>query len=454
MSELIQIIRTQRGDLAEINAKLGLRDKMDLAPVVATVQGVLDQVRTRGDAAVLELTAKFDKVQIRADQLRVREDEIREALESMDAKLLGTMREAAANISRFHKAQLTPNLRLPTEFGGYTGLIQRPLDCVGVYVPGGSAPLPSSVLMNVLPARAAGVGKIVMCTPPRADGTVHPAILAAAAIAGVDEIYRVGGSQAIAAMAYGTETIPDVDKICGPGNIYVNTAKRLVFGHCDIDMFAGPSEILIIADQTATPAYVAADMLSQAEHDPLASSILVTTHEELALEVADELSRRVKLLPRRAIMERSLADYGAILIVPDLDTAIDFADELAPEHLELCLADDVAELVIARIHHAGAIFVGHYSPEPLGDYFAGPNHVLPTSGTARFFSPLNTSDFLKKTSLIHYTRRDLENAWKKVARFAESEQLEAHADAVRVRFGADLAATARSAGKNPEQGPA
>ncbi|MBP1757275.1 MAG: histidinol dehydrogenase [Firmicutes bacterium] len=440
MSSLVPIIHTERGDLAEINAKLGLRDKMDLAPVIATVQNVLDAVRTRGDAAVLELTEKFDHVRLKASQLQVRESEISDALEIVDPKLLGTMREAAANISRFHKAQLTPNLHLATEFGGYTGLIQRPLDCVGIYVPGGSAPLPSSVLMNVLPARAAGVGKIVMCTPPRQDGTIHPAILAAASIAGVDEIYRVGGSQAIAAMAYGTATIPDVDKICGPGNIYVNTAKRLVFGHCDIDMFAGPSEILIIADQTANPAYVAADMLSQAEHDPLASSILVTTSDELAQQVAAELARRVPLLPRRAILERSLADYGAILVVPDLDTAIEFADELAPEHLELCLADDIAEKAIANIHHAGAIFIGHFSPEPLGDYFAGPNHVLPTSGTARFFSPLNTADFLKKTSLIHYTRRDLEAVWKKVARFADSEELAAHADAVRVRFGADLAA--------------
>lgn len=439
MSSLVPIIHTERGDLAIINAKLGLRDKMDLAPVIATVQDVLDQVRTRGDAAVLELTEKFDRVRLTASQLRVRESEISDALGSLDPDLLAILREAAANITRFHRAQLTPDLRLPTAHGGYTGLIQRPLDCVGIYVPGGSAPLPSSVLMNVLPARAAGVDKIVMCTPPRPDGTVHPAILAAASIAGVDEIYRVGGAQAIAAMAYGTATIPDVDKICGPGNIYVNTAKRLVFGHCDIDMFAGPSEILIIADETATPAYVAADMLSQAEHDPLSSSILVTTSEALAMQVSAELSRRVPLLPRRAILERSLKDYGAILIVPDLDTAIDFADELAPEHLELCLADEVAERVIASIHHAGAIFVGHYSPEPLGDYFAGPNHVLPTSGTARFFSPLNTADFLKKTSLIHYTRSDLEAVWQKVAHFADSEELAAHADALRVRFGADIA---------------
>lgn len=436
----IPVIRTDRADLSAITQKLGLRDKMDLAPVIATVQGVIDAIRNQGDQAVLEWTQRFDKAKLTAGQLRVTTAEIASAKASLDPEFIQTLEEAAANISTFHKAQLTQDIRLPTAFGGYTGLVQRPLDIVGVYVPGGSAPLPSSVLMNVLPAKAAGVGKIVMCTPPRADGTVHPAILAAAAVAGVDEVYRIGGAQAIAALAYGTETVPAVDKICGPGNIYVNTAKRLVYGHCDIDMFAGPSEILILADESANAAYVAADMLSQAEHDPLASSILVTTSETLAYAVAIELPRRVPLLPRRAILERSLADYGAILLVPDLSTAIDFVNELAPEHLELCLKDSDLDSTVKSIRHAGAIFIGHYSPEPLGDYFAGPNHVLPTSGTARFFSPLNTADFIKKTSLIHYTRQDLEQVWEKVARFADQEELAAHADALRVRFGADLAA--------------
>ncbi|MDD2533197.1 MAG: histidinol dehydrogenase [Eubacteriales bacterium] len=437
----IPIIRTERAELSAITTKLGLRHKMDLAPVIETVQSVIDAIRNRGDAAVLELTQRFDKANLTADQLRVQPHEIAAATASLDLDFLQTLKAAAANISTFHKAQLTPDLRLPTAYGGYTGLIQRPLDIVGVYVPGGSAPLPSSVLMNVLPAKAAGVPKIVMCTPPRADGTVHPAILAAADIAGVDEIYRIGGAQAIAAMAYGTSSVPAVDKICGPGNIYVNTAKRLVYGHCDIDMFAGPSEILILADESANPTYVAADMLSQAEHDPLASSILVTTSEVLATAVAKELQRRVPLLPRHAIIERSLHDYGAILLVPDLATAIDFVNELAPEHLELCLKDADLDSTLASIRHAGAIFIGHYSPEPLGDYFAGPNHVLPTSGTARFFSPLNTADFIKKTSLIHYTREDLAAVWEKVAHFADQEDLAAHADALRVRFGADLAAT-------------
>lgn len=439
MSPLVSVTPTTRAGLATISAKLGLRDKMDLAPVIATVQTILDDIRAGGDTAVLEYTARFDKVTLTRENLKVTPAEIEQAVSSLDPALLSTLREAAANITRFHEAQLPQDIHLATANGGFTGLVHRPLDCVGVYVPGGSAPLPSSVLMNVLPAKAAGVPTIIMCTPPRPDGTVHPAILAAAAIAGVDEIYRVGGAQAIAALAYGTATIPAVDKICGPGNIYVNTAKRLVFGHCDIDMFAGPSEILILADKTAQPAYVAADMLSQAEHDPLASSMLLTTDPELASAVAAEIDRRVPLLPRRAILEKSLQHYGAILVVPDLGTAIDFANELAPEHLELCIQESDIEQTIAQIRHAGAIFIGHYSPEPLGDYFAGPNHVLPTSGTARFFSPLNTADFIKKTSLIRYTRQDLAAVWEKVAHFADSEELAAHADALRVRFDADLA---------------
>ncbi len=434
----IPIIRTNRQELKAVAARLGLRSKMDLAPVVSSVQTILDQVRQAGDAAVLDLTRRFDQVTLAANQLRVQPAEIASALamlEQTSPALLATMRQAAANIDRFHRAQLPSDLALPTTHGGSVGLIHRPLDVVGVYVPGGSAPLPSSVLMNVIPARAAGVGKIVMCTPPRRDGSIHPAILAAASIAGVDEIYRVGGAQAIAALAYGTATIPAADKICGPGNIYVNTAKRLVYGHCDIDLFAGPSEILILADDSANPLYVAADLLSQAEHDPLASGLLLTDSEELASAVRAELLRRAPLLPRRAILERSLTDYAAILVVPDLATAVDFANELAPEHLELCLCD--APAYVSRIRHAGAIFIGHFSPEPLGDYFAGPNHVLPTSGTARFFSPLNTAQFLKKTSLIHYTREDLADCWQAVAGFADAEELAAHADALRIRFGAD-----------------
>jgi histidinol dehydrogenase len=439
VSQLIRVQRTSRSELPAVAARLGLREKMDLQPVIATVQDVLSEVRERGDAALLDFTSHFDHVRLEQSQLRVPEQEIQAALDAVDPAFRDILREAAGNISRFHLAQLPQDIHLATVNGGYTGLIHRPLDCVGVYVPGGLAPLPSSVLMNVLPARAAGVPRVIMCTPPRRDGSVDPVILAAAAIAGVDAVYRVGGAQAIAAMAYGTATIPAVDKICGPGNIYVNTAKRLVFGQCDIDLFAGPSEILVLADETASPEFVAADLLSQAEHDPLASSILLTTSEKLADAVAAEVDRRVPLLPRQSILEQSLLHFGAILIVPDLGTAIDFANVLAPEHLELCLEEAELERTISQIRHAGAIFIGHYSPEPLGDYFAGPNHVLPTSGTARFFSPLNTTDFIRKTSLIRYTKPDLAEVWDKVTRFADQEGLAAHADAVRVRFQADRA---------------
>jgi histidinol dehydrogenase len=431
----MRIIKTDRQELKSMVNRLGLRGKMELEPVITAVQEIVSGVKNNGDIAVLEFTEKFDKVRLDADQLRVRESEIGLALDQVDVELLSIMKQAADNILTFHQAQLTGDLRIETSGGGFTGLLHRALDTVGIYVPGGSASLPSSVLMNALPARAAGVGRIIMCTPPDQSGNVDPVILAAASIAGVDEIYRVGGAQAIAAMAYGTDTVPAADKICGPGNIYVNTAKRLVFGHCDIDMFAGPSEILIVADGSANADYVAADLLSQAEHDPLSSSLLLTDQPALAEAVAAEIERRSAVLPRNEILRKSLQDYGAILLVPDIQTAIDFANELAPEHLELCLEN--AQEWLDKIRHAGAVFLGNYSPEPLGDYFAGPNHVLPTSGTARFFSPLNTSDFIKKTSVISYTRQDLAGCWEQVAAFASAEKLQAHADAVRVRFGAD-----------------
>ena len=432
------VIRTDRRELGSLANRLGLRGKMDLEPVIRATESILSQVRQHGDAALLTLTAQFDKVQLKADQLRVSEQEIGAALEKVDLNLMNILRQAAANILRFHQAQIPADLCLPAGDGGTLSLINRPLDTVGVYVPGGTAPLPSSVLMNIVPAKAAGVRRIVMCTPPRADGSVDPTILAAASIAGADEIYRVGGAQAIAAMAFGTSMIPRVDKITGPGNIYVNTAKRLVFGQVDIDMFAGPSEILVIADQTANPAFVAADLLSQAEHDVLASALLITDSPGLAESVAAEGSRRAALMPRIGILARSLPDYGAILIVPDLDTAVDFANELAPEHLEICVA--MPDNYVPRLRNAGAIFIGPYSPEPLGDYFAGTNHVLPTSGTARFFSPLNTTDFIKKISLIRYTKGDLAACWRSVADFAEAESLRAHAEAIRVRFDADMLA--------------
>jgi histidinol dehydrogenase len=434
----IKIIRTSRAELRRQVAQLGLRGKMDLAPVIQATEAILESVHRRGDAALLEWTERFDHVRLGADRLRVSEAEISQALEQTDLRLLDVLHRAAANIRTFHTAQRPTDVAVPTLYGGCVSLISRPLDTVGVYVPGGTAPLPSSVLMNIIPARVAGVRRIILCTPPRADGSVDPVILAAASIAGADELYRLGGAQAIAAMAYGTATVPAVDKITGPGNIYVNTAKRLVYGTVDIDMFAGPSEIVILADRTADPAHVAADMLAQAEHDKLASALLLTDDEDLAGQVAAEISRRIPLLPRAGIIRQALADYGAILVVPDLATAVDFVNELAPEHLELLLAEPERWQVLIR--HAGAIFVGTYSPEPLGDYFAGANHILPTSGTARFFSPLNTQDFYKKTSVIRYTQADLADCWRDIADFAEAELLRAHAESVRVRFQADLLA--------------
>jgi histidinol dehydrogenase len=436
----IRVLRTDRDELGTLAERLGLRGKMEIGPVVRVVEEIVALVRARGDDALLELTSRFDHVQLTPGTIRVSEREIGQALEQVDFSLLEIIRKAASSIRRFHLAQLPADVSLPAGHGGSVSLVSRPLDIVGVYVPGGTAPLPSSVLMNIVPARAAGVRKIIMCTPPRRDGSVDPSILAAASVAGADEIYKAGGAQAIAAMAFGTATIPRVDKITGPGNIYVNTAKRMVFGQVDIDMFAGPSEILVIADRTADPAYVACDLLSQAEHDVLASAILITDSQELADAAAFEVNHRAMSLPRADICARSLASYGKILVVPDLLTAVDFANELAPEHLELMVADP--DSILPRIRNAGAIFIGAYSPEPLGDYLAGTNHVLPTSGTARFFSPLNTADFMKKISLVRYTRDDLAECWRDIAGFAEAEQLQAHAEAVRVRFRTDDAAGA------------
>lgn len=429
----VPIIHTDRSERQSIAARLGLRGKMARQDVIDATAAILEAVRRDGDAAVLRFTEQFDHVSLTSDRLVVSEREISEAFEQTEPALLDVLREAAANIRRFHEAQVQPPLSLDDGAGARVGLMVRPLDLVGIYVPGGTAPLPSSVLMNAIPAKAAGVRRVVMCTPPRADGRIAPIILAAASLAGVDTIIKAGGAQAIAAMAYGTATVPAVDKVCGPGNIYVNTAKRMVFGQCDIDLFAGPSEILIIADETASPAFLAADMLSQAEHDRLASAILVTTSARIADETAAEIRRRAQLMPRADILAASLRDYAAILVVPDLNDACAFANELAPEHLELCIADPHA--LLGQIRNAGAVFLGHFSPEPLGDYFAGPNHVLPTSGTARFFSPLNTADFQKKISVIDYSREALSRCWEKIALFAEAEQLTCHAEAVRVRFG-------------------
>jgi histidinol dehydrogenase len=412
--------------------KLGIRGKMDLKPVIETVQQVIDNIRDNGDKALLGYTEKFDGVKLEASEIRVTDEEIAAAKASIDPELMGVMERAAANIRAFHEKQKEEGFMTDVYSGAKVGVRVRPISIAGVYVPGGTAPLPSTVLMDVIPASVAGVGRIVFATPPRKDGTIAPVILAAASIAGATEIYKMGGAQAIAAMAYGTETVPRVDKICGPGNIYVNTAKRLVYGQVDIDMFAGPSEILIIADKTANPEYVAADMLSQAEHDKMASAIVLTDSQELAEKVLEAVDRRSDAAERKEQLSKSLEDYCAIIVCDSLDTAVGFSEEIAPEHLELCVADP--EEFSKRINNCGAMFLGSFSPEPLGDYFAGPNHTLPTSGTARFFSPLNTGDFYKKMSVINYNRESLEQVYKDVAAFADSEGLTCHAAAVRARF--------------------
>jgi histidinol dehydrogenase len=427
-----KLIEGTKENLKATVQSLGVRGKMDLKPVITVVQDVIDNIRENGDEALLAYTEKFDKVKLTADQLKVTQKEIDDAIASLDPELLTVMKKAASNIRRFHEEQKEHGFMMDAGKGAKIGVRVRPISIAGVYVPGGTAPLPSTVLMDVIPASVAGVERIVFATPPRKDGTIAPVILAAASIAGATEIYRMGGSQAIAAMAYGTETVPRVDKICGPGNIYVNTAKRLVYGQVDIDMFAGPSEILIIADKTANPDFVAADMLSQAEHDKMASAIVLTDSRELAEKVLELADKRSEMAERKEILAKSMEDYCAIIVCDSLDTAIDFSEEIAPEHLELCVENP--ELLSNRINNCGAMFLGSYSPEPLGDYFAGPNHTLPTSGTARFFSPLNTGDFYKKMSVINYNEAMLKDVYKDVAAFADSEGLGCHAAAVRARF--------------------
>ncbi len=430
-----KFVNGTKDNLKEVCDELGARGKMDLGPVITTVQGVIDDIKTRGDEAVLEYTKKFDKAELTAETMRVTADEIKSAyasLEKEDPELLRIMKTAAENIRVFHEQQKEEGFMMDTAKGSKIGVRVRPITVAGVYVPGGTAPLPSTVLMDVIPASVAGVPRIVFCTPPRADGSIAPVILAAADIAGATEIYKVGGSQAIAAMAYGTQTIPRVDKICGPGNIFVNTAKRLVFGQVDIDMFAGPSEVIIIADESSNPEFVAADMLAQAEHDKLASAIVLAVGDELARKIWEAADRRSDEANRQAQLEGSMANYCSVISVDSVDTAIAFSEELAPEHLELCVADPDAAL--DKINNAGAVFMGNYSPEPLGDYFAGPNHTLPTSGTARFFSPLNTGDFYKKMSVINYNEESLKDVYKDVAKFARSEGLDCHAASIESRF--------------------
>lgn len=396
------------------------------------VNEIIEQVRTKGDEAVFAYTEQFDGAKLTEKEIRVTKEEIQEAYGQIDEKLLDVMKKSLENIRIYHEKQKQYSWFDSRPDGVMLGQKVTALASVGVYVPGGKAAYPSSVLMNVLPAKVAGVEKIIMTTPCNRDGRVNPATLAAADLAGVDEIYKVGGAQAVAALAFGTKCIPKVDKIVGPGNIYVALAKKAVFGHVSIDSIAGPSEILVLADETANPRYAAADLLSQAEHDELASAILITTSETLAKQVSEEVEKFTAELSRREIIEKSLENYGYILIAETMEEAIEAVNEIASEHLEILTANPFETMM--KVKNAGAVFLGEYASEPLGDYFAGPNHVLPTNGTAKFFSPLSVDDFIKKSSIISYSREALEPIYKDVVQFAASEQLTAHANSIKVRF--------------------
>ena len=398
----------------------------------AAVGDILANVRANKDEALFKYTKDFDKADINASNIVVTKEEIEEAYTLVDPALVDVIRKALKNIKEYHEKQKQYSWFDSKPDGTILGQKVTALSRVGVYVPGGKAAYPSSVLMNVLPAKVAGVEQIIMCTPPDHEGKVYPTTLVAANEAGVDVIYKVGGAQAIAAMAYGTESVPKVDKICGPGNIYVALAKKAVFGYVSIDSVAGPSEILVIADETANPRYVAADLLSQAEHDEMASAILITTSKELAKKVSDEVDGFLKELSRSEIISKSLDNYGYILLLDNIDEAVDVANEIASEHLEIVTKDPFN--VMTKIKNAGAIFLGEYSSEPLGDYFAGPNHVLPTNGTAKFFSALSVDDFIKKSSIISYSRNALEAIHEDIETFATAEHLTAHANSIKVRF--------------------
>ncbi len=396
------------------------------------VAQIVKNVREKKDEAVFAYTEKFDKCKMTAETVKVTREEIEEAYGALEPELVEVMRKSAENIRAFHEKQKHNSWFDVKEDGSMLGQKITPISISGVYVPGGKAAYPSSVLMNVIPAKVAGVGKIIMTTPPGADGKVYAGTLAAADIAGVDEIYKVGGAQAVAAMAFGTQSIPKVDKITGPGNIFVALAKKACFGHVSIDSIAGPSEILVIADETANPRYVAADLLSQAEHDEMASAILITTDGKLAEEVGRQVDLFLGQLSRKEIIGKSLENYGYILVADTMEEAVEAANEIASEHLEILTKNPYE--IMGKIKNAGAVFLGEYSSEPLGDYFAGPNHILPTNGTAKFFSPLNVDDFMKKTSIISYSREALESVHTDIERFAESEGLTAHANSIRVRF--------------------
>lgn len=412
--------------LSSLRARSGETDKR----VTASVTEILENVKANGDAAVREYTLKFDGKC--PEQMEVTREQMDAAVAAADPDFVAALTRAMENIRAFHARQKQQSFIDPQPNGVIMGQRIRGLKRVGLYVPGGTAAYPSSVLMNAIPAKIAGVEEIIMVTPPLKDGSANPDILTAAALAGVDRIFLMGGAQAVGALAYGTETIPKVDKIVGPGNIYVATAKRILYGTVDIDMIAGPSEILVMADSTANPKFLAADLMSQAEHDVLASSILLTTDKDVAEKTVEELKRQMALLSRKEIIEKSLTDYGTIIVCRSVDEMVELANELAPEHLEVMMDNPMA--YIGRLDNAGSVFLGQYSPEPLGDYYAGPNHVLPTSGTARFFSPLGVDSFIKKSSYIYYTEDALRQAKGDIVCIAEREQLTAHANSIKVRF--------------------
>ena len=428
----MRTVRLTKESTKDILENLLKRSPNNYGKFEAAVADILANVKEKGDEALFSYTKEFDKVEVTPETIRVTEAEIEEAYKAVDASLLEVIRKALVNIRSYHEKQRQNSWFTSTENGTMLGQKVTPLNRVGVYVPGGKAVYPSSVLMNIVPAKVAGVPHIVMTTPPGKDGKVNPSTLVAAKEAGADEIYKVGGAQAIGALAYGTASIPKVDKIVGPGNIFVALAKKAVYGHVSIDSIAGPSEILVLADETANAHYVAADLLSQAEHDEMASAILITTSTELAQNVEKEIEGYLKVLSRKEIIEKSLENFGYILIAEDMDEAIEAANEIASEHMEIVTKN--AFEVMMKVRNAGAIFIGEYSSEPLGDYFAGPNHVLPTNGTAKFFSALSVDDFIKKSSIVYYSRTALQEIHKDIIQFASSEQLTAHANSNAVRF--------------------
>lgn len=428
----MRIITLDESSKQNILSDLLKRDPNNYSQYAKAVETIVQDVKENKDKALFAYTEKFDGALITGDTVRVAKEEIQEAMEQMDPALLEVMKRSMKNIRAYHEKQRRQSWFDSKPDGTILGQKITPLESVGVYVPGGKAAYPSSVLMNIIPAVVAGVPRIVMVTPPGKDGKVNPVTLTAACLAGATEVYKAGGAQAVAALAFGTESIPRVNKIVGPGNIFVALAKKAVYGHVSIDSIAGPSEILVIADDSANPRFVAADLLSQAEHDELASAILVTTSMELAEKVSQEIDEFVKNLSRKEILEKSLENYGYILVADTLDQAIETANEIASEHLEIVTRNPFE--VMTKIRNAGAIFIGEYSSEPLGDYFAGPNHVLPTNGTAKFFSPLGVDDFIKKSSIIYYSREALKEIHKDIETFAGAEGLTAHANSVRVRF--------------------